>query len=484
MIWRIRTPAWRLSFAIVSTVVLVLSAGSIINDALRASPVPRLLTEGLAHKPCSWQTVAVPPSFRGRYGGTGSILLNGGRVYQAPGRYLPMTPAEKRCVSEASRSSSHWLTSGTTPGRSPLTRAMANRALLDLHMSILPNGAVVAGWHSMWEYSWPRDSSWVAVALADTGHRGDALRILRFLHRTQLPGGTWAARYWPNGFGPVRDGRPAELDAVGWVPWAAWSWFASSRSARPAMRADLAQLWPMVSAAAEAAVRSLSPGGLPVASADYWEHGVQVTLGTAAPLLAGLRASAAIANTLGHHDMARRWTAATARLETAVGAAFGCYDYHRLAYDSSGPDASITFLGPPFEPANTTINRVARNAEKALTLPNGGILPGTDWPGNKTIAWTPETAFFALFDASTGRHQQAASLLLWLADHRTRLGAIPEQVNAQGRAISVAPIAWTDAAVLLALMAQERPLPAMPSTTKVGYLPRQGTLCGLPVVGR
>ena len=51
----------------------------------------------------------------------------------------------------------------------------------------------------------------------------------------------------------------------------------------------------MVSAAVGAAQRSLSPGGLPTAATDYWEHGTQVTLGTAAPLLTGLRAATDIA---------------------------------------------------------------------------------------------------------------------------------------------------------------------------------------------
>ena len=62
---------------------------------------------------------------------------------------------------------------------------MAARALLDLRLAVQPDGAVMAGWHSGWEYAWPRDSSWVAVALADTGHAGLAYRILRFLQRMQ-----------------------------------------------------------------------------------------------------------------------------------------------------------------------------------------------------------------------------------------------------------------------------------------------------------
>ena len=102
------------------------------------------------------------------------------------------------------------------------------------------------------------------------------------------------------------------------------------------------------------------------------------------------------------------------------------------------------------------------DTERSLRLPNGGILPGTDWPGNRTTAWTAETAFFALFDAETGHEQQATQLLTWFAAHTTRLGTLPEKVDARGRPVSAAPLAWTDAAVLLTLVAQAHRLPVVP----------------------
>ena len=41
---------------------------------------------------------------------------------------------------------------------------------------------------------------------------------------------------------------------------------------------ELSGLWPMVSAAANATVRALTPDGLPVAAMDYWEHGERLRL--------------------------------------------------------------------------------------------------------------------------------------------------------------------------------------------------------------
>ncbi len=468
----------------VLTAMLVTGAG--VRQAVHADRTPALLTEGIAASPCAPQRVIiVPPHRDARYDGDASVLLTGsGSLAGGSGGASPASA----CTSAGMAASRSWLAAGIVPGNIPALRSMAQRALLDLYLSTRPDGAVVAGWYSGWDYAWPRDSSWVAAALAVTGHDADAVRVLTFLQRQQSRDGTWAARYQPDGSGPVRDGRPAELDAVGWVPWAVWSWYQVTHQAiahQVSARRRLSALWPMVSAAAGAAERSLSPGGLPGAATDYWEHGPQVTLGTAAPLLTGLRAAAAIAGALGRAQAAQRWADDSARLASAIRASFGCYGYNRLPDDSSGPDASVTFLGPPFGPGTVPLDRAEHAAERGLTLPGGGMLPGADWPGDTTMAWTAETAFFALFDVSIGENARAGTLLSWLAAHRTPLGALPEQVTATGQPASVAPLAWTDAAVLLALSAQAHPLPVTP--VPPGGQPATAGGCLLPplsVVGR
>jgi hypothetical protein len=78
------------------------------------------------------------------------------------------------------------------------------------------------------------------------------------------------------------------------------------------------------------------------------------------------------------------------------------------------------------------------------------------------LAWTAETAFFALFNAATGQHSQATALLDWLAAHRTQLGSLPEQVNPAGMPAWIAPLSWTDAVTLLAQLAQAGHLPTIP----------------------
>jgi hypothetical protein len=358
-----------------------LTLGSVVIVAAIPHPpggVPPLYAAGLAAKPCApHDVIVVPAGSRQRYYLSSNVLDT-----------APVTACQQAAVS-ADR---QWLSAGIIPGGSPQVTSMATRALLDLHLSTRPDGAVIAGWHNRWEYSWPRDSSWAAVALAYTGHAGDSLRVLRFLQQMQLKSGTWAARYWPDGSGPVDDGRPAELDANGWVPWAVWCWSVEES----------------------------------------------------------------------HETSAAQWARAASRLADGITAGFGRYGYHRLPYADSGDDAAVTFLGPPFAAAGPAVVSAITDTERSLRLPNGGMLPGSDWPGNRTTAWTAETAFFALSDAETGHRQQASQLLTWFATHTTRLGTLPEKVDARGQPVSSAPLAWTDAAVLLTLVAQAHRLPMVP----------------------
>ena len=454
--------------------VLVLAFGMTAAPFPTSGPQPgqpQLTVAGVAEDPCQPQrALPVPPGRSGRFEPDSSILRTAGDTFAAPELPAPSDLSLPACATVAEQADREWLRAGTVPGDTAALRAMATRALLDLRLDVRPNGAVVAGWRSGWDYVWPRDSSWVAVALAQTGHPAMAYQILRFLQRMQPGNGIWDARYLPDGSGPVLDGRPAQLDADGWVPWAVWSWAASQPLASGGEpRRELAQLWPMVLRAADAAARSLATDGLPGPAMDYWENSVEVTLGTAAPLLAGLRAAAAVAADIGGAAAAsdgHRWAAAAARLASAITAAFGRTGYQRVPLAGSGADAAITFLGPPFAEPGPQVLRAARSAQQALAVPNGGLAPGEAWSGTPDVAWTAETAFFALFDASTGQHAQAAALLDWLAAHRTKLGSLPEQVNSAGQPASTAPLSWTDAVTLLALLAQTGHIPVVP-------LPRQ-----------
>jgi hypothetical protein len=401
--------------------------------------------------------------------GTSVIALSDGQARFVPaGADRPITvPAGDPRVAAAVAGDRDWLAAGRVPGAMPAERDMATRALLDLRLLTRPNGASTASWYEFWDYVWPRDAAFAAAAFTVTGHAAEARRILRFLGSVEDRNGLWAARYAPDGTA-VTDGRRVQLDGLGWVLWAAW-FFQFFQADDSGGAAEHAGAWRMVRRAADRLTAELDADGLPPPSSDYWERSPsdeqdpsRPTLGVAAPVLTGLRAAAAVATGRGAPVEARRWRTAARRLAGAIGREFAPYGYPRSPLPNGDVDASAAFLAPPFAPPDPGVAAAVRVAAERLRLPNGGLLPGENWPGNRTVAWTPEVAMFALADAAGGDPAAAAQRLRWLAAHRTPLGVLPEKVDGRGRPASVAPLGWTAALVLLALSAEEVPLPIPP----------------------
>lgn len=400
--------------------------------------------------------------------GSTVLRLPDGRLrYVPPGAEEPVTvDAQDPGARAASEESQAWLEQGAVPGRTLEERRMAERALLDLRLLTRPNGAALAAPNRGWHYVWPRDASWAAAAFATTGHHEESYRILGFLAEAQEDDGGWEARYRADGT-PVLDGRPAQLDAVGWFPWAVWYWSRTADGEESTVERTRA-LWPAVRSAADTAAASLGPNGLPPGGPDYWETSTwRPNLGTAAPLRTGLRAAADLADDLGHPDDAQRYADAVARLDRAIDREFAPHGYPRTTNPGSGADAAVTFLAPPFAPFESEVEQAVQRTEERLAAPNGGLLPGENWEQDPSVAWTPETAFFALAASAGGNERAADRKLRWLMDHRTSLGSFPEKVNGDGEPRAAAPLGWTSAAVLLALAAEEDPLP-VPAAVRAG----------------
>ncbi|HEV7932926.1 MAG TPA: glycoside hydrolase family 15 [Actinomadura sp.] len=401
--------------------------------------------------------------------GSSVVLLRDGRVELIPfGTEEPvrLAVADPR-VAMAAHAERSWLHAGRVPGSAPAHRDMATRALLDLRLLTRPSGASTASWYGAWRLVWPRDSAFAVAAFTVTGHTTEARRICRFLARVQDQDGMWAARYHPDG-SAVTDGRRVQLDSLGWVLWAVWFQWIQNRK-DPRGPAGLSELWPMVRRAADRLSASLGADGLPPPSSDYWERGPsseqdprRPTLGVVAPVLTGLRAAEALARERGAAPEAGRWHTAAGRLSAAISRQFAPYGYPRSPVAHGRMDAAVTFLAPPFARPDPGVGAAVRTAAGRLRLPGGGVLPGELWAGDREVAWTPETAMFALAAAASGDHGEAAGWLEWLAAHRTSLGVLPEKVDEHGRPAAVAPLGWTASLVLLALAALDDPLPVPP----------------------
>ncbi|WP_017619289.1 glycoside hydrolase family 15 protein [Nocardiopsis gilva] len=419
-------------------------------------PETRLYSDGVVIGADGAPVIVPPRSSVSRVPGTGLL---------EPGRRLP---GAAEATPEAVERERAWLAAADVPGRGSPWEEMARTALIDVRTLLYPHGALVAAASPYWRYVWPRDAAFCAVALALSGRRADALRVLRYVAAIREADGTWQARYLPDGSGRVPDDRGTQLDGIGWTLWAAWLlWRTASVSPDDASAATDAEGWadvsPALLGAAEALDAVVDVGtGLPRPSPDYWEKATtDVTLGTAAPLLLGARAGAEVLRGLGAPDAARRCARVASRLGPGIERPFAPHGYPRRR--GGGRDAAVAFLLPPFAPAAPRPRASWHRTLAALRLSNGGVRPGEEWTDTAT-AWTPQLSLFAMTAACLGEPALAGRLLDWLDAHRTRLGALPEKVTDDGRPAAVAPLALTGASVLIALHALDGHAVHMPPT--------------------
>ena len=187
------------------------------------------------------------------------------------------------------RAAREWVALGTVPGAGTEWESMSRWALMDLHqaMSGLDSGyAPAAGAARSWDYFWPRDGAFIALALDRTGHSGEARAIVDLIARLPFDATQgFDARYLRSGDRVTDARRGPQSDGCGWVLWALGSLSpealpASADELRSRCLTNLLQL-------------TWSGWRLPPPSPDYWELWVADTsLGTVAPMLAGLRATA------------------------------------------------------------------------------------------------------------------------------------------------------------------------------------------------
>jgi GH15 family glucan-1,4-alpha-glucosidase len=366
--------------------------------------------------------------------------------------YLPGTRVIDPSALDLAAADRAWLASGIVPGAGGPYEDMVAGALLDLRALTGANGAMIAAPYRIWAYVWPRDASFGAAALAVTGHTDDALAVLLHLQDLQGGDGSFQARYLPDGTGRVPDGRLPQSDGAGWALWATMVLLAAL--AEPERAEAAARLTRLTDRSAAFIRRQIAtPTGLPLASSDYWEvRPRRLTLGTAAPLLAGLEAARTVYEMSGRGAEALGAATAAGRLRAAVAGAFGPAGYPR-ELGRRLPDAATAFLLPPFQPAPLDGAEAAwRGSVPGMLRPAGGLAPGAGWRDDG-ISWTPQTSLYALTAATLGDRRTAEAWLDWLDGHRTASGALPEKVLADGTPAAVAPLAWTCALVVLAVHA-------------------------------
>jgi glucoamylase len=375
-----------------------------------------------------------------------AISLPGGETHPATTARTGITGARAR----ETGSQGSWLAAGRIPQVPELGGSlMVQQALRDLETLSLPYGVPVAGWAPAWRYVWPRDSAFAASALARTGHIAEARRILNFLSAAQATSGEFQARYRPDGSGPPDD-RGVQLDGSGWAAWAL-DQVASQLASNEDRQELVADFGLLLDRSVDAILVSIGDGtSLPPVSADYWETPERrVTLATCSVLLAGLRSAERLYGVAGDPRQVVLRSVGD-RFERTVLSAFAADGFPRhLGGAARSVDLGVTFLLRPFA---GTPDQAARDAWRRslyfLRRPAGGLAPGGSWRRDG-ISWTPTVATYAMASACEDSRPVAVDWLRWLDQHRTGAGSLPEKVLGNGQPASVAPLAWTAAAVVI-----------------------------------
>lgn len=391
--------------------------------------------------------------------GERAVILPGTEVSYLPGSRVlaphPGAPAsEHRAADRRAQEARQWLDAATIPGAGSPYADMVEHALLDLH-ALTVDGAALAGYNPNWRYVWPRDASFIAVALATAGHPQEAAAVLGFLQDVQHPDGTFEARYLPDATGPP-DQRGLQTDGTGWALWATDHVLATLGPDDPLRGQIHADLHPLLTRSTHQLLAQVdTPSALPPPSADYWEHRERdLTLGTVAPVLAGLHAASQLWAEGGQADLAEQSALAAQQVQTNLVGEFAP-TYARYA-DGSDRDAATAFLLPPFQPTQVQGGFAAWQASiEPMRRPAGGLAPGAGW-AEQSLSWTPQTSLYALAAAHNDEPELAWEWLTWIDTHRTPLGAIPEKVSPDGSPAAVAPLAWSAAVVVLAVAELER----------------------------
>jgi hypothetical protein len=337
------------------------------------------------------------------------LSLSGGTVVDppAPSGYPGVVPAflAKKTSKDQDR---RWLAQAKPLEDSAPRWAerMYHRSLLVLRALVDRSGAVVAGAPAGWGYVWPRDAGAVAIALASSGYRMEARRIVRFLLDLDLGA---AARFDPVGE-PV-EGRAAQGDAAGWIAAAAR---AAGVKARPP----------------ESGWREL---------ADYQEKDGGDYLG-----------NALAANTIGQSGVATQFGSRRGLVRVA--------DEPGSGLDSAAAWAIQPFSLPSLYPtARRTLLQLVAERESRF-----GLVPSEKWDGGED-PWTAPTAWTAWSLAALSQEQRSRSrartdrraALALMGDLRrasTPLGLLPERVDIDtGLPTSTTPLSWSHAFAILAI---------------------------------
>ena len=371
----------------------------------------------------------------------------------------------------------NWLLHGqdtNLPRSTPPSRVqdVYNRSLLVLRSMCSENGAIIASSDSdidriggdTYDYVWPRDAAWCAIALDQCGYHEITRRFFNFIFNATTEKGYLLHKYYPTGsFGSTWQPVPfIQIDQTGIVLYALWNFYQTTGDVE-----FVAEHWPdslkMANFLAEWRNKTTK---LPHPSWDIWEEREAATTYSASAVCAGLNAASQLAQLVGLDEHASHFEKASNEVRDGILQYLYDEKLGRFLRSMDPRDETLdsSFLGTNafgiFQPQDPRIARTVNAIEQQLWVTGqiGGIAryQGDGYlrtsPGIIGNPWILTTLYLSIIRSDTGDLAKARALIEWATERAYSTGLLPEQVNAtNGSPVGVLPLAWSHAAYILAV---------------------------------
>ncbi len=373
--------------------------------------------------------------------------------------------------------------------------SLFRRSLLIIRSHVSDNGAIIASSDSdmlqkgkdTYSYVWPRDGAHIAAALDAVGDWNIAQRFYGFAHDVLSQDGYFMHKFNPDkslgsSWHPwLYEGEmqlPIQEDETGVVLHELWRHYDRSR--------DLEFIESLYNSLVQKAVSFLigyrdQETGLPKASYDLWEEKIGVHTYTVASVYGALKSAGKIARLLGKSGDARQYDSVAGEIKQAmkdklvfdgkfikgfrgageldtpdhtadVSTVYGLWKYGVL---STGDDLLKATAEHVFEhtAVESSIGGYARYAgDDYYRKPHQTNIPGNPW-----FIATLWHARYLIRKAETKEQLlEAREDLRWVREHARPSGVLSEQIDPYtGQQVSAAPLIWSHAEYVKAIMAYE-----------------------------
>jgi GH15 family glucan-1,4-alpha-glucosidase len=366
--------------------------------------------------------------------------------------------------------------------------ALFKKSLMFVRAHVDDGGGIIASPDSdtlhhgkdTYAYVWPRDAAYAALALLRAGDPNVAERFFAFCEDTIEQGGYFMHKYLPDkslgsSWHPwIKDGKtqlPIQEDETALVLCALWQHYEHSRDLE-----FIEKLYnPLVRRAADFLLTYRDRTGLPGPSYDLWEEKRGTSVFTASAVYGALIAAEKLSTLLGKKKAAKAYADGAKSVQAGIldqlfdpdlryfvkqiDTETGVRD---LTIDISSAYGVFAFGVLPV--SDKRLTDAFRASVDALSVngPAGGIARyerDTYWrEGAKSNAWFIATLWYAEYliarAESEEELEEVRALFAWTAKHALPSGVLSEQLSAEtGAQVSVAPLCWSHAAYVNAVMA-------------------------------